>query len=293
MFGRTIAKTRDLGKIVFVDWSGPAETLQQGARPSITTSGDQRYPGHIRALGNKHRTARLSCCSGRFALLRGRLNRSARGLRPGKEMMDGQPDIFALFVEPSLSWRNTKLAEKLRPIIVIRRFDNLAVREAERASAPHVNPLSRGLQPVTLAGVRPPGRPHHVDHVAAYGYLVCRHHQIRSGGPPPFSFGHGLVQAFTPVAEMDLAIPVVDLIDLTIAPCGKEVVEHSPRNELVLLWISLRLPRRGLRSRCRPLWVSLFCHGQGQSTAENQHKNEHPVAPHVRPPPGASWAEII
>jgi len=69
MFGRATAKTRDLGKIVFVGWSGPAETLQQGARPSITSSGDQRYPGHIRAVGNEDRTAHPSHCGGRFALL--------------------------------------------------------------------------------------------------------------------------------------------------------------------------------------------------------------------------------
>src|SRR5713226_3543600 len=293
MVGLTTAKTRDLEKIVFVGWSSPAEILQQGARPSITSSGDQRYPGHIWAIGNENRTARRSHCGGRFGLLRGRLNRSADRLRSGKEMMDGQPDIFALLIEPSLSWRNTKLAEKLRPIIVIPCFDNLAVHNAERASAPHVNPFSRRLQPVTLAGVRPPSRPHHVDRVAVYGYLICRHHQIRSGGPPPFSFGHGLVQAFSPVAEMDLAIPVVDLIDLPVTPLGEEVIEYSPRNELVLLWISLRLSRPGLRSRCRPLWVSLFCQGQGQSATDNQHKNENPVAPHVRPPPGASWREII
>src|SRR5713226_2808950 len=121
MLGLTTAKTRDREKIVFVDWSSQAETLQQGARPSITSSGDQRYPGHIGALGNEDRTARLSHRGGRFGLLRGRLNRSADRLRSRKEMMDGQPDIFALFVEPSLSWRNTKLAEKLRPIIVIPR----------------------------------------------------------------------------------------------------------------------------------------------------------------------------
>src|SRR5712691_8489616 len=293
MLGRTTAKTRDLGKIVFVGWSGPAETLQQGARPSITSLGDQRYPGHISAIGNEDRTPHLSHSSGRFGLLRGRLNRSADRLRPGKEMTDGQPEIFALLIEPSLSWRNTKLAEELRPIIVIPRFDYLAVCEPELASAAHINMLPRGLQPVALPGVRPPGRPHHCDHVTVYGYLICRHHQIRSGGPPSFSFGDGLVQAFTPVAEMDRAIPVVDLIDLTIASCGKEVIEYSPRNELVLLWISLRLSRPGLRSRCRPLWVSLFCQGQGQSTTDDQHKNEHAVAPHVRPPPGASWAEII
>src|SRR6266852_6519869 len=148
MFGRTTAKARDLEKIVFVGWSSPAEILQQGARPSITSSGDQRYPGHIRAIGIEDRTARRSHCGGRFGLLRGRLNRSADRLRSGKEMMDGQPDIFALLIEPSLSWRNTKLAEKLRPIIVIPRFDYLAVREPEHASVALVIMLLRGLQPV-------------------------------------------------------------------------------------------------------------------------------------------------
>src|SRR5713101_505892 len=284
MVGLTTAKTRDLEKIVFVGWSSPAEILQQGARPSITSSGDQRYPGHIRALGNEDRTARLSYCCGRFGLLRGRLNRSADRLRSGKEMMDGQPDIFALLIEPSLSWRNTKLAEKLRPIIVIPCFDNLAVHNAERASAPHVNPFSRGLQPVTLAGVRPPSRPHHVDRVAVYGYLICRHHQIRSGGPPPFSFGHGLVQAFSPVAEMDLAIPVVDLIDLPVTPLGEEVIEYSPRNDLVLFFgRRLRARRRkrlGLRPRGRLL---LFAIGQSQSTAYDRHTKDSEF-PHKIPP---------
>src|SRR5260370_32983323 len=95
MFGRATAKTRDLGKIVFVGWSGPAETLQQGARPSITSSGDQRYPGHIWAIGNEDSTAHLSHCGGRFGLLRGRVNRRPDRVRPGKKMMDGHPNIFA------------------------------------------------------------------------------------------------------------------------------------------------------------------------------------------------------
>src|SRR5712692_7630143 len=157
MVGLTTAKNCYLEKIVFVGWSSSAEAFQQGARPRITPSGDQRYPGHIRAVGNEDSTAHLSHCGGRFGLLRGRLNRSADRLRSGKEMMDGQPDIFALLIEPSLSWMNTKLAEKLRPIIVIPRLGNLAVHDAELAPAAHGNPLPRGLQPVALAGVRPPG----------------------------------------------------------------------------------------------------------------------------------------
>src|SRR6266481_4152514 len=92
---------------------------------------------------------------------------------------------------------------------------------------------------------------------------------------------------------MNRAIPVVDLIDLTIAPRGEEVIEYPASNLLVLFWITLRLSRPCLRSWCRPLRVSLFCQGQGQSTTGYQRKNEHPVAPHLRPPPGASWAEII
>ncbi len=126
-FGRTTAKARDLGKLVFVGWSGPAETLQQAARPSITSSSDQRYPGHIRDLENEDRTTHEPHCGGAFGLLRGRLNRSAGRLRSGKEVMDGQPEVFALFIKPSRSLGNTKLAEKLRPIFVIPCFGNLAV----------------------------------------------------------------------------------------------------------------------------------------------------------------------
>src|SRR5712691_9097 len=191
MLGRTTAKIRDLGKIAFVGWSGPAETLQQGARPSITSSGDQRYSGHIRAVGNEDRTAHVPRCGGRFGLLRGRLNRSADRLRSGKEMMDGPPNIFALFIKPSRGLGNAKLTEEFVPILVIPRFDYLAVREPELASAAHVNMLPRGLQRVALPGVRSPSRPHHGDHVTVYGYLICSHHQIGRGGPPSFAFGDG------------------------------------------------------------------------------------------------------
>src|SRR5260370_14413619 len=128
--------------------------------------------------------------------------------------MDSQPDICALFIEPSLRWRNTKLAEELRPIFLIPCFHNLAILYLEPASAAHGNPLPRGFQTVTLARVRPPSRPRHVDHVAVYGYLICRHHQVRTDGPPPFSFSHGLSQTQVPAAEMDLPIPFAILINL-------------------------------------------------------------------------------
>ncbi len=176
MFDRTTAKARNLEKIVFVGWCGSAETLQQGARPSITGSGDQRYPGHIRDLGNEDRTTHEPHCGGRFGLLRGRLNRSAGRLRSGKEVMDDQPEVFALFIKPSRGLGNAKLVEKLRPIILTGCLDNLAVRKPELGCTAHVNPLPCGLQPVALPGVRPPGRPHDSDDVTAYGYLICRHH---------------------------------------------------------------------------------------------------------------------
>src|SRR5260370_19211828 len=73
------------------------------------------YQG-FRERGQKHHEHHIG---ERFGLLRGRLNRSAGRLRSGKEVMDDQPEVFALFIKPSRGLGNAKLAEKLILVFVV------------------------------------------------------------------------------------------------------------------------------------------------------------------------------